>query len=359
MGIVGIDTYRMVDKDIKTHAFPLLHGNYKVTINWYSLIVVNGSKGLLKEPSNQGMEAKIKMGDFGEADPEIVKITGQKISNMQFTINFGKDIYETGVIREDGLKITMKGLMGISELEWITEEEATALEAEGDPIEAPPGDYKIQPEYRGKFLWITGSPGPGKSTSAQLLGKNHGYVYYEADCFGNCKNPYIPKDVDNPSMAQVNQRALKGEGLEKRMEICKKGNEEFMNVMNGAEFDLEGTTGIKESYTSMCEDILSERRRIGGDWAVAAVALTHGLRDHIRSILGPDLIFVILSMDEAEVRKRVTARHHGEEQASEMMEPINKLCEPIGNDEENAVGIRVTTDMTKEDVLQKIVFSGG
>jgi len=108
-------------------------------------------------------------------------------------------------------------------------------------------------------------------------------------------------------------------------------------------------------YSCMCADILRERKRIGGDWAIATVAFTRALRDHIRSVLGPDLIFVILSMDEEEVRKRVTARHHGEEQASELMEPINKLCEPIGDDEENAVSIRVTTDMTKEDVLQKIL----
>merc|ERR1712106_1029963 len=130
---------------------------------------------------------------------------GQKFSNIQFMVTYGKDIYETGVISEDGLKITTKGMMGICELEWITEEEAAALEAEGDPIEAPPGDYKIQPEYQGKLLWITGTPGLGKSTSAQLLGKKHGYVYYEGDCFAGLKNPYIPKDVDSPPMAQVNQ----------------------------------------------------------------------------------------------------------------------------------------------------------
>ena len=43
-------------------------------------------------------------------------------------------------------------------------------------------------------------------------------------------------------------------------------------------------------------------------------------KDLFRSILGPELIFVILSMDKEEVRKRVLARHHGEEQAAEFME---------------------------------------
>merc|ERR1712123_388954 len=203
-------------------------GNYKATGSWYSGIVINGCKGILKEPTNAGIEVKIMIGDFGEADPEIVKTTGQKICNIRFSVSFGKEMHETGVISEDGLRITVKGMMGMTELEWITEEEAAALEADGDPIEAPPGDYKIQPEYQGKLLWITGTPGLGKSTSAQLLSRNHGYVYYEADCFGGIKNPYIPREAENPSMAQFNQRPLKGKGLDERMKICKHRNNAFL-----------------------------------------------------------------------------------------------------------------------------------
>jgi len=345
----------MVDKEPKSYAFPLLNGTYKATNNWYSAIVINGCIGVLKEASNLGMQAKIIVGDLGKADPEIFKTKGQKHYNIQFTLNMGKEIVEIGVITDDGLKITLKTMMGLSELKWITEEEAAALEAEGDPIEAPPGDYKIQPEYQGKLLWITGTPGLGKSTSAQLLGKNHGYVYYEGDCFAGLKNPYIPTDVDNPSMAQVNQKALKGEGMDKRAEICKQANEAFMVILNGGELDAEEKKKFFAFYGCMSEDIIFERKRIGGNFAIAAVAFTRELRKHIRSILGPELIFVILSMDTEEVRKRILARHHGEEQAAEFMEPINKLCEPIGDDEENAVSVTVTTDMTRDDVMNKIL----
>eukprot|EP00091_Calanus_sinicus_P022987 TRINITY_DN7576_c0_g1_i3.p1 TRINITY_DN7576_c0_g1~~TRINITY_DN7576_c0_g1_i3.p1 ORF type:complete len:118 (+),score=36.63 TRINITY_DN7576_c0_g1_i3:244-597(+) len=112
---------------------------------------------------------------------------------------------------------------------------------------------------------------------------------------------------------------------------------------------------LKEFYTAMCDDILSERKRIGGDWAIAGIAMNRELRDHIRSRLGPDLVFVILSMDKEEIRKRVKDRHHGDEHAVEMMEPINKLCDPIGDDEENAVSVTVTSEMSKEDVLNKIL----
>ena len=45
----------------------------------------------------------------------------------------------------------------------------------GDPISAPPGPYTVQPDVLGKFLLLTGGPGMGKSTTAQLLARNKGY----------------------------------------------------------------------------------------------------------------------------------------------------------------------------------------
>ena len=39
-----------------------------------------------------------------------------------------------------------------------------------------------------------------------------------------------------------------------------------------------------------------------------------------RSILGPDLIFVVLTMDMEEVKKRVIARHNGNESVQELFE---------------------------------------
>ena len=54
-----------------------------------------------------------------------------------------------------------------------------------------------------------GPPGAGKSTSAQLLSRTEGYVYYEADCFGTFMNPFIDPNVEEPSLAQVSQRPLK------------------------------------------------------------------------------------------------------------------------------------------------------
>ena len=45
----------------------------------------------------------------------------------------------------------------------------------GDPISAPPGPFTIQPHVLGRFLWLTGAPGLGKSTTAQILGRQRGW----------------------------------------------------------------------------------------------------------------------------------------------------------------------------------------
>ena len=41
------------------------------------------------------------------------------------------------------------------------------------------------------------------------MGRNHGYVYYEADAFMSFANPFNDIDVDDPSMSTMTQKPLK------------------------------------------------------------------------------------------------------------------------------------------------------
>ena len=96
----------------------------------------------------------------------------------------------------------------------------------------------------------------GKSTTAQLLARNHGYVYYEADCFGSMRNPYVPLEAENPSMAQFNQKNLGGPGLEERKAMIERSKDTWTNCLSGKEYDREQ---MNEYYRHMALDIARDR----------------------------------------------------------------------------------------------------
>ena len=157
----------------------------------------------------------------------------------------------------------------------------------------------------------------GKSTSAQMLGRDHGYVYYEADCFAALKNPYIPLDVKDPSLAQIKQKILKGPGADARLEMLTKTRDMWLDLFASKPFDREMMTTY---YAAMAEDIRAEKKRIGGDFAIANVVIIKEVRDKMREWLGPDLIFVHLEMSQEDRRARVLDRHQGNTEAADLMD---------------------------------------
>ena len=114
---------------------------------------------------------------------------------------------------------------------------------------------------------------------AQLLSREHGFVYYECDCFLGCRNPYIPPDVENPTLAQGKQKKLIGEGAEERERLTEKISNVMKAIFKGEEWDI----GVWEfAVRELCKDIARERARLGGDWAIAGVLFTPRLRQIAR-----------------------------------------------------------------------------
>jgi len=305
------------------------------------------------------MEMKIVFvpGDFGEADPEVAEVSGP---GSRYTVQMkieiaGKERITPMVLTDEGkafyFKTSIKTIP-IGSLRWVTEEEAREAANDGDPIEAPPSNYKLEPERQGKLLWITGAPGLGKSTTGQMLSRNHGFVFYEGDCFWSLRNPYIPPNVPEASLATLKQRKLVGKGAEERQKMVGKVNKAFMALFGGNEYDEEL---IEEAYRMICANIRSERARMGGDWAVCCVLLTRKIRDVVREELGEDLHVICLDMELEDQMARVRARHAGDQNVVDMMKGVFDLVERPGEDEPNCSTVMIGPDMKPEDVAKMVL----
>ena len=157
------------------------------------------------------------------------------------------------------------------------------------------------------FVTVTGPPGAGKSTTAQLLARKHDYAYYEADCVFGFLNPFVDPNVDEPTLAMGNQKPLTGYTKEEVTQISK-AEEAFMGMMKGQGFDNFEVT-LDPLYDYMGMDIARQRTRLGGNMAIAQAVFSRKQRDKLRSLIGPDLVFIVLNMTKECQSKRVRGRH--------------------------------------------------
>ena len=82
----------------------------------YRSIIVQGDTAVMKDHNGASHTLSCKLGQFGEADPKIIKITGQNIYNVELSFQYKADITELGIISANGLKVTIKGTAGITVL---------------------------------------------------------------------------------------------------------------------------------------------------------------------------------------------------------------------------------------------------
>ena len=316
-------------------------------------LIMHSASGKPTNPDNPTYKATWKYGNFGEAHPDVKKQTGKSHYNVEMSLWEGS-WNPKAVVSEDGTTLALYGLAHcVDAFTWMSKDEVEKFMKTGDPHDAMPHHYKEQPENQGRLLWLSGAPGLGKSTSGLLLARRQNFVYYEADCFMYHLNPYVSKDVEDPTLAAFTQNFLKGVPQE-RIDVVTEGVAHWIKATKGENYDLEK---VQKYYLAMCADITREKNRIGGNWAIAQAVPTRAMRDCIRGCLGPELLFVVLHMTKEDQLARIKSRHGDDESFVGFLSKSHDIYEPVTEGEPNAVQISVTKDMSKDDVVDEILHS--
>ncbi len=133
------------------------------------------------------------------------------------------------------------------------------------------------------------------------------------------------------------------------------GSDFYDELQQGKPGDFEKARNF---YSNMARVVARERKRIGGNWAVAQAVPSRKCRDVIRSVLGQEVTFVLLILSSETQSERVKGRHGDSEAGqaiADMCIKVGKLYEPKAEDEENTFDIIIEKEMSQDDVLEKVL----
>ena len=337
----------------------MLQDGYYRNISFPSprIFIIHGSTVSVKKIAQIGspnaadtFTGPLTISKFGKTSKEIQEKTREAFYNIEFYLE-NIDFKKYGVLNPDYKSFVSMGLHQKVEVwKWISSEELKEYIESCDSALSPLCPHPIQPNNQGKIIWITGPPGSGKSATAHLLSQEANFVYYEADCFFEHTNPYIPKESSITNEQPPLKDVSKG-----RIEAAIKMEQYFSALTKGK---LKIELG-KEVYRSMAENIKSEKARIGGDWVVAQAVASKVLRDEIKKVLGPDLIFVFLDVSKDALGKRLRQRYGENSSLFDTIIKLANMYEVASFNEPNTIIISVDDSVSTKDVMkciqQKIV----
>jgi len=240
--------------------------------------------------------------------------------NTKVVITLNKETREATISADRKTITGGPGILMHSNLTWIPPGEAEKIRnREKEPVGSPSVAHPLQPGKPGKLLFLTGPPGCGKSTMASLISTRENRVFYEGDGFLLGFNPYISPE-ENQVECRSEKCALIGPGMKERQ----KGMLDYFRFTEtvARERTVRNTRGKaskpidhygKDRFLRlMAEDIAKERMRVGGDWVVAFAVYDRKDRDIFRTILGSEVIFVLLDLDKDLLKERLSGRRQGE-----------------------------------------------
>ena len=336
--------------------------------------VIRGSKAIVKgiveaidnpDCTQSGFQGRWISGNFGEASEELQLITGISENNVELSYAFGP--YGTknyqGIVTQDGKSCYVTSdddpSKKLEEYHWLDEEAIKKISSGFEDINERSHPYKVQPETiigeKGNLIFLSGAPGCGKSITALKLAQKEDFVYYEGDCFIRMKNPYIPLDVKEPSLAHRNQPKVRGLSSE---DLSTFPAVEKLYIKDLSKGDLSKQEVIIPFLKLLSKDIVSEKKKIGGNWLVTFPVPTRKMRDVIKKEC--NATFINLTVSEDTQRTRLSRRHAKEEDGTKKVDWLTSMYnsfEPVQADEKDAYELVILPGMGKDSVAEKVLFT--
>jgi len=136
-----------------------------------------------------------------------------------------------------------------------------------------------------------------------------------------------------------------------------------MKQLKGEEVPVEVW---RTAYKLMCQDILAQRARIGGDWVIGQAVYTREGRHTVVQELGSAVTIYSLETEDPDLQadrlcKRYLEYGSGEaseqtkEETREKLKENTKGYKSVMEDEKQVVKITVTSDMTPDDLIKIIM----
>ena len=99
--------------------------------------------------------------------------------------------------------------------------------------------------------------------------------------------------------------------------------EGYQMVQSGKDVNMdEMNEKVLPMLHEMALDVSRQRKRLGGNFAIAQAVFSRAQRDQIKKDLGPDLVFIVMNLTKECQSKRVTGRHgddsHGQQFAGKI-----------------------------------------
>ena len=346
-----------------SNGFPWKNGFYQMPSSYrFHAVKVEGNNGAVKFVLEPDMVVSLRTGNFEYSDYRGLNESGENHYNVEVSTTEPGVSNFFAVVHNNGNTWTFSdGVSG----EWMSEDTFKNIKEDTDPCDAYPCDYIPNPDSSGKLLWISGFTGTGKSTVSLYLKNEFDFILYEGDCFAAGFNPY----VGSAPKATTPHGTRKLSGIpQKRTLICEKFlQESITNVKSSCPVEPDV---CKEFYELMCDDIIKERTKFGGNWVINHGLYTKLARDIVKKKLGSKLQLIVLTISSEHQAKRYmeanlkNSTFHNDDMYNKMLEEkrlqieVSKRgYESVNQNESNILEISITDKMTVHDVSKTIMNS--